>query len=119
MRINLTHAEVERNAYIEGDVDMAKFAALTDDLEDEVLTFDERLDEKFDEGKLEASDAELVAEIKSLKADRDRVQIALNKAHMLIDASCNWLSSDKCKTVKSRDDFRKSLRADQLRVGRS
>jgi len=119
MRLNLTHAEIERHAYIKGDVDMANYAALAGEAEAELDGIDERLTDSFEEGKLEASDAELLAEIDLLNGRLKNLGDSLMRAHSLLDSTNAWLTGPNCKNAKGRDMFRKALRSDQLRIGRS
>jgi aminoglycoside phosphotransferase (APT) family kinase protein len=98
---------------------MANYAALAGEAEAELDGIDERLTDSFEEGKLEASDAELLAEIESLKGQLEAVRASLARTHSLLDATNAWLTGPNCKNAKGRDMFRKALRSDQLRIGRS
>jgi hypothetical protein len=111
--------EIERRAYIDGDGLVAMLAENAADIETIEADFEQRLADKFEEGKLEASDAELLAEIESLKGQLEAVRASLARTHSLLDATNAWLTGPNCKNAKGRDMFRKTLRSDQLRIGRS
>jgi hypothetical protein len=115
----MTYDEIERLAYIQGDGQVAMLAANAADVEDIEADFEERLSDKFEEGKLDASDAELLAEIESLKGRLKNVGESLMRAHSLLDSTNAWLTGPNCKNAKGRDMFRKALRSDQIRIGRS
>ena len=112
---NRTSAELERIAYIQGDGLLACFAAETDDLEQEVDGFDDRIEaakqESFEAGKREGMGlvtADLFDDLErcvvDIKASHQRCRDNLQAVH-------EWLRGDDCKTVKSRQVFEKRLRA--------
>jgi chromosome condensin MukBEF ATPase and DNA-binding subunit MukB len=119
MRINLTHAEIERHAYMNGDGLVAMLAENAADIETIEADFEQRLTDAFEAGKLEASEAELIAEIESLNVRLKNLGESLMRAHSLLDSTNAWLTGPNCKNAKGRDTFRKALRSDQLRIGRS
>ena len=111
--VHLTPSELERFAYIQGNGLLACYAAEADDLESQVDGFDDLIDsakqEAFDSGKqaglgLDAAQqiADLENELKDLRASHQRCRDNLQAVH-------DWLRSDDCKTVKSRQVFEKRL----------
>jgi len=115
----MTHSEIERQAYIKGDLMLADYAQLADEQELEIGSFDDQLEAKFEEGKLEASEPALISEIAQLNLDLQKTKEKLAYANRLIDVTCKHLNEGNLNTIKDRKAFEKSLRADQLRNTRA
>ena len=90
----MTYDEIERHAYIKGDVDMANYAALAGEAEAELDGIEERLADSFEEGKLERSDLvdelfdDLVKALSDLMTecciDSDDAKVAFSNAREIL-----------------------------------
>jgi hypothetical protein len=111
----LTSAELERIAYIQGSSLLACYAAEADDLEQQVDGFDDLI-EAAKKGSVEdGKRAGLGLVAADLIEDLERSVVDIKASHQRcrtnLQAVYEWLRSDECKTVKSRQAFEKRLHA--------
>jgi len=110
----LSLGEIERIAYMQG-LSWAAYIAEAEDCESQIDGFDDQLDQareaSFEAGKqaglgLDAAEriADLENELTDLKASHQRCRNNLQAVY-------DWLRSDDCKTIKSRQAFEKRLLA--------
>lgn len=112
---HLTADETERYAYLQGDAALASYAAETDDLTSQVDGFDDQLtaakEEAFEAGKqagLEIDVSQTIADLRNELAD---VKASHQRCRDNLQAIHDWLRSDDCKTVKTRNAFEKRVLA--------
>jgi hypothetical protein len=112
---NRTSAELERSAYIRGNGLLACFAAEADDLELQVDGFDDLIEAakkgSFEDGKragLGLVAADLIEDLERSVVD---IKASHQRCRTNLQAVYEWLRSDECKTVKSRQAFEKRLHA--------
>jgi hypothetical protein len=112
---HLTPSELERIAYIQGHALLACYAADADDLESQVDSFDDQLDqakkEGFEAGKREGIGLEATQIIEDLEGDIAQLKANHKRCRANLQAVYEWLRSADCKTVKSRQSFEKRLLA--------
>ena len=112
---SLTPAELERFAYIRGNGLLACYAAQSNDLEGQVDGFDDLIDaakkEAFEAGKREGIGLDPSEMIEDLERQVAEVKTSHQRCRTNLQAVYDWLRSDDCKTVKSRQAFEKRLLA--------
>ncbi len=112
---SLTSAELERFAYIRGNGMLACYFAQTDDLEGQVDGFDDLLDaakkDALEAGKREGLGIDPAEMIEDLERQVAELKTSHQRCRTNLQAVYDWLRSDDCKTVKSRQAFEKRLLA--------
>ena len=119
---NLSHAEIERIAYLSGNTNLANFAAnieefeaLEDKREDELKA---EYDRGFADGEMEGLGTDADAMISALREEVEALKVQHNQCRDNLQATLNWLNGKDCKTIKSRKAFEKQLRASLLATPR-
>lgn len=111
----LTPAELERFAYIQGNGLLACYAAEANDLEDQVDGFDDLIDaakqESFEAGKQAGMELNAAQRIDDLESELAALKASHQRCRNNLLGVYDWLHSDDCKTVKSRKAFEKRLLA--------
>lgn len=101
-----TYADLERDAYITGRIQLASIYANLDDKESEIDGFDALLEAATDRGRADARDEE----INQARANVESLQKQLNSAMFALKSVVEHLGSDQFKTVVGRKEFAKWLR---------
>lgn len=109
----LTPAELERFAYMQGNGLLACYAAEADDLEDRVDGFDDLIDiakqESFEAGKQAGMALDAAQRIDALESELAELKASHQRCRNNLLGVYDWLRSDDCKTVKTRQAFEKRL----------
>jgi len=111
----LTPSELERFAYMQGDGLLACYAAEADDLEDRVDGFDDLIDaaklESFEAGKQAGMALDAAKRIDDLESELAELKASHQRCRNNLLGVYDWLRSDDCKTVKTRQAFEKRVLA--------
>jgi hypothetical protein len=111
----LTPAELERIAYIEGNGLLACYAAEVHDLADQVDHFGDLIDaakqESFKAGRQAGLELDAAQRIDYLESELAELKASHRRCRNNLLGVFNWLHSDDCKTIKSRKAFEKRLLA--------
>lgn len=111
----LTPSELERLAYIEGNGLLACCAAEADELEDQVDEFDDLIDtakqESFEAGKQAGLALDAAQRIDDLESELAKLKASHQRCRNNLLGVYDWLRSDDCKTVKTRQAFEKRVLA--------
>lgn len=114
-RGQLTPAELERFAYMQGNGLLACYAAAADDLEAQVDGFDDLFDaatqESFEAGKQAGMALDAAKRIDDLESEVIKLKASHQRCRNNLLGVYDWLRSDDCKTVKTRQAFEKRLLA--------
>jgi hypothetical protein len=115
LNTKLTATELERIAYIQGNALLACYAADADDLESQVDGFDDLIDsakiDAFEAGKQEGVGIDTAEHINDLEREIADLKASHQRCRNNLQAVYEWLRSEDCKTVKSRNAFEKRLLA--------
>lgn len=111
---NLTAAEVERYAYVQGNALLACYAGEFDDCDQQVEGFDDVLEaaktEAFEEGKVTGMGLDTTVIIGDLENTVADLKASHQRCRDNLQATLAWLQGDGCKTVKDRKAFETKLR---------
>lgn len=111
----LTPSELERFAYIQGNGLLACYAAETDDLEGQVDGFDDLIDtakqESFEAGRQAGMALDAAQRIDGLESKLAEIKASHQRCRNNLLGVYDWLRSDDCKTVKTRQAFEKRVLA--------
>jgi len=115
---SLSLGEIERIAYIQG-LPWASYVADAEDCESQIDGFDDQLDQvresSFESGKQAGLGLDAAQRIADLENELTDIKTSHQRCRNNLQAVCDWLRSDDCKTVKSRQAFETLLLA-ALRV---
>ena len=111
----LTANETERYAYLQGNAVLACYAGEYADYEQQVDGFDDVLDAAkevaFEAGRYQGMGEDISQKIEELERQVAELKSSHQRCHNNLQAVYDWLRSDDCKTVKSRQAFEKRLLA--------
>ena len=111
---SLSLGEIERIGYIQG-LPWAGFIADAEDCESQIDGFDHQLEQaresSFEAGKQAGLGVDAAQQIADLENELTDLKASHQRCRNNLQAVYDWLRSDDCKTVKSRQAFEKRLLA--------
>ena len=111
---SLSLGEMERIAYIHG-LYWAGYIAEAEDCENQIEGFNDQLEEaresSFEAGKQAGLGLDAAQQVVDLENELTELKASHQRCRNNLQAVYDWLRSDDCKTVKSRQGFEKRLLA--------